>query len=126
MILTIAGHVEIDPTIVIIVASGDAHAEAFTFHPSTFSYVFKCAISFLMIESVPESGIGLVGQGALRHRVFQQCAVGKEDIHPPIVVVIKDRHAAAHRLQKVLDRSRRSRMFEIDFRERGDVGERHG
>src|ERR1041385_1609958 len=75
-----------------------------------------------MEEPIPEPRLDLVRRRALRHWIFQQSAVCKKQVHAAVVIVIKNRHTSAHRLEQILLRRRRSLMLEIDFRLRADVG----
>ena len=78
-----------------------------------------------MIEAIPKFGIPFVGSSAFGHWISKERTIRKEQIHPTVIVIIKDGHAATHRLEQILLRSRRSRMFEIDLAECSYVGERH-
>src|SRR5229473_7093469 len=125
MILAIAGYVKIYMPVVVIVARGHAHAITITFQPCAFSCIFKTAIGLLVIEAVPIFWVTLVGYRSLGHWIFQQRAVREKYIHATIIVIVKDRNAAAHRLKQVLDRRRRTGMFKIDLGQCGDVGKGH-
>src|SRR5689334_9180264 len=99
MVLAIAGNVKVDIAVIIVIGSGDSHAEALALQPGALSHIFKSSVGFLMIESIPESGIALVRRRAFGHWILQQGAVREKNIHAPIVVVIKNRNAATHCLQ---------------------------
>ena len=58
-----------------------------------------------------------------RHRIVELRAVREEDVEPAVVVVVEQRHAAAHRFDQVLVRGRRVRCARSRCRLVGDVGE---
>ena len=95
----ISRDVKIDETIIIIISCGHTEAVAAAFDASELGDICKSAIRFLMIESIPEAWVVLVWLVVGRHRIAESRAVCEIDIEASVVVVIKERHAAAHCLE---------------------------
>jgi hypothetical protein len=58
--------------------------------------------------------------------VFERGTVDQEDIHPTIIVVVENRHSAAHGFHDVALFSASTVEAEIDAGGAGDVGKGHG
>ena len=102
MVPAIAGDVKICIAVLIVIGDRDPHVIAVALQSCVFGHVFKRAIGFLVIKPVPELRIAFVRHCVFRHRVPQQGAIGEKDIHPPIVIVIKNRNSTTHCLQQIL------------------------
>ena len=99
MIPAITSNVKVDVAIVVVIGGGNPHRISFAFQSGALGHIFKCAVCFLVVEPVPKFGIAFVWHRVLRHRVLQQGSISEEDIHEPVVVVIKNRNAATHCLE---------------------------
>ena len=102
-------HVEIFEAVVVVVAHRDAHAVLVLRHAGESRLlrdIDERAVRSLVVQPVPECRVGLVRQLARGHRVVEPGAVRQEDVQPAVVVVVQQRHAAAHRLDQVLVRRR--------------------
>ena len=124
----VVGDVEVCEAVVVVVADRDAHAVVVLRHAGETGLlrdVDERAIRVLVIEAIPEVRVGLVGQFARRHRVVDLRAVGEEHVQAAVVVVVQQRHAAAHGLHQILVRRRGVAMCEVDAGRLRDVGESH-
>ena len=54
---------EIDPSIIVIVRGGNAHAEIHALNAGLLSYIGKCAVAVVAVKPVPIPGIALVHFG---------------------------------------------------------------
>ena len=106
-VAAVVGDVEIVEAVVVVVANGHAHAVAVLRHARDarlLADVDERAVGRLVIQPVPERGIGLVRLSFRWHRVVDLRAVGEEDVEASVVVVVQQRYATAHRLDQVLVR----------------------
>ena len=88
---SIACHVDVFETIIVVVTHRHTHRIVALRHPSEagfFRHIRECAVGVLMIKPVPKPAIGLVRKLAVRHRIVDLRAVGEEDVQPPIVVIV--------------------------------------
>src|SRR5581483_5816599 len=90
-----------------------------------FRDIGESAVGVLTVEPVPELWIGFVGQLAIRHGIVDFGAIGKEDVQPSVVVVIKKSDTSSHRLDQVLITGCRVLLLKLDFSGFGDVSELH-
>ena len=117
-------HVEVHPAVVVVVAGGHSHRVAFgPEQPRGGSHVGEGPVPAIAIQSIRETGRGLLGLGARGHGVEQPGAVREEDVQPPVVVVVEHGHAPAHGFDEVLLRRGGGLVLEVDSAGHGDVGE---
>ncbi len=104
-----AANEDVLEAVIIVIAHGDAQivADVFAKEPRFPGHVLERAVSFVAKQAVVERGADFLHLRQLR-------AVGEEDVHFAVVVVVEDGDAAGHRLHEVLPR----RQIVI-----GDVGE---
>src|ERR1700720_1790368 len=94
MVLPEAGYEKIVKAIVVIVTHGASHAPTDIVETRLVCHISKGAITIIVIESAARLAAGL-------HQI--DCKrVNEEDIEIAVVVVIEQRHPAAHRLNDVL------------------------
>src|SRR5688500_4675443 len=88
-----ARYINIDKTVVIVIAGRDSHTPATTAYTCLVVYVLKRAVTVIVIESTPGFLIGFHHVGSKRvNKVYVQIA---------IVVVIQEGHASTHRFDYV-------------------------
>ena len=125
---SIACHVDVFETIIVVVTHRHTHRIVALRHPSEagfFRHIRECAVGVLMIKPVPKPAIGLVRKLAVRHRIVDLRAVGEEDVQPPIVVIVQEGHASSHSFHQVFVGSCGVFVLEIDVRGPSDIGELH-
>ena len=83
-----AGHIDIVPAVIIVIANRYPHAPSDVTYPGMVRYVGKRSIAIVVIESASGFLSGL-------HHVHCQ-RIHEIDIQIAIVVVIKELHAATH------------------------------
>lgn len=79
-----------------------------------FGYIGEASAGVLAIETVPIGGI--IASEARRkvHRIFEPSAVDQKNVETAILVIVEQRHAAAHRLDQIFLRSRGVAVGEIE------------
>ena len=88
------GDVQIREAVAVIVANRDSHAIAAAGHAGFFSHVGERAVAIVAIERVAQR---------LRRSVkIALAAVDEINVHPAVVIVIKERAARATGLRQVL------------------------
>src|SRR4029077_14389076 len=109
--------VNVFESVVVVIADRHAHSVTILRHAGEsrfFGHIGEGAIGILVIQTIPELAIGLIGGLTFGHGVIDLCAIDKENVQPSIVVVIQERDASAHGLDQVLVRSGRVFVFEVD------------
>jgi hypothetical protein len=114
MIAAIPSHVQVFVTVIVIVADGHAHVIAGTGQSRLLGNVYKGSVRVLMVEPIPVCSARLPRYRARCRRVAQRGAAGKENVQPPIIVVVKQRSPRAHGLDQVLLRSVVCLAIEMD------------
>ena len=111
-VLSVIGHVQIFPSVVVVVA--DAHALPPTGGDKTSLHrdVRKRAVMIVAIEMICRSLVA--------GRSIDSCAIHDENVGPPVVVVIKNRYAGAGGLDDVLLRVHAAEH--VHHRQAGFVG----
>ena len=112
------GDVEVFPAIVVVVADG--HSEAPSAMPDA-RLGADVGESAVVIVVVKLAGMALAGA-----HVFQRGAVYQENVHPAVVVIVEDSHAAAHGFHDVALFSASTGEMEIDARGASDIREGYG
>src|SRR5579863_10376116 len=89
-----------------------------------------------MVKTVPIFGIVLLRNGALGCGIVNPCTVGKKDIQPAIIVIVKQGDARSHSFEKIFLAGRGSLVTEMNSellsgvekgaRSRGGLGRRPG
>ncbi len=97
-------------TVIVIVGDGYSHGIAFTGHAGFIGHVGERAVAIVSEQAVEILRTGFLERG---HR----CAVGKENVHAAVVVIVEDRHASEHqfRLVKLADSAITQLEFEPRF-----------
>src|SRR6266404_2090949 len=113
MVLPQARYEEIIKAIVIVVTHGNSHPPADIGEPGLVGNISKSAVAIIVIERA-------AGFATRLHQINGK-RVNEEEIRISVVVVIKQRDTAAHRLDDVL-LIRRGYVFESDPGARRDVG----
>ena len=112
--ISIIGHQQVSIAVVVVVPCGHAHAVARSPHTGAQGDVRKGAVTIVAEQPIPRLRCGLVQCFSVGLGILQRCAVHEKDVRPSIVVIIEDRHAAAHGLNQVLVRSRGVVELEVD------------
>ena len=89
-----AGHVDIIPAIVVVIANRYAHSPSDVTDPGLICYIGKGSVAIVVIKNA--SGFFLCF-----HHVYGQ-RVHQVNVQIAIIVVIKERHAATHRFNDIL------------------------
>ena len=84
-----AGDVEIFAAVVVVIAGGHAHAVAGSGEAGTLGNVFKGAVGFLMIDTVPILRASLGRERAFGHGIGDARAVDEEDVETAVVIAVK-------------------------------------
>ena len=86
---SIASHIEVHPTIAVVISGRGSHAKNAARHSSLIRYIRKRAVVVIVIERVL--------QRRLRRKKIRWATVDEINVHPTIVVVIKEEPATAAR-----------------------------
>src|SRR5581483_11479916 len=124
----VSGYVNVLESIVVIIPHRHSHVVVILRHSTDtgfFRDIGESAVGVLTVEPVPELWIGFVGQLAIRHGIVDFGAIGKEDVQPSVVVVIKKSDTSSHRLDQVLITGCRVLLLKLDFSSFGDISELH-
>ena len=106
--------VEVFPAVIVVIADGDAEAPAAMRDSGLRADVGESSVMIVVVE--------LAGMALARAYIVERGTVDQEDVHPAVVVVIKDRHAAAHGFHDVELFRASTGEVEIDAGGAGDVG----
>ena len=93
MIRAQAGHVDIVPAVIVVIADRHAHAPSDVADPGFVRHIGKRSVTVVVIEDAARFLLWL-------HHVHGQ-RVNEIDVQIAIVVVVKKRHTSAHRLYDV-------------------------
>ncbi len=93
MVGTYAGHIKVVEAVVIVVANRHAHPPPDIGHSRLVGDVGKRPVAIVMIEGAPGS--------LVRLEQFYGQRVDQKDVQIAVVVIIKERYSAAHRLDDV-------------------------
>ena len=110
---SVIGDVDIGEPIVVVIAGGHSHAVirfACEGESGFRGDVGERPIAILTVEPVPVGGLTPVEPPWELDRIFEGAAVDEEDIEQPVIVVVEERHSAAHGFDEVLLRGRRIAM----------------
>src|SRR5437667_12873223 len=94
MVLPQASHKQVVKTIIIVIAGGDSHSPAHVGETGLVGHVGKSPIAVVAIKSAASFTRGL-------HQIHCQ-RVNEKDIRIAVVIVVKKRNSATHRLIDVL------------------------
>src|ERR1051325_3844269 len=81
-IAPVARHIQVLPTIAVIIPGGHAHPESSASDPGLLRHVRKSAVVIITIERVPERFRGRIK--------IRWATVDEVDVHPPVVVIIEE------------------------------------
>ncbi len=112
-ILAVARDVQIRVAVIVVIACGYAHAViAFSRirEPRLFRHVRKTSIPVLPEQPVPIPGIASGKLFRRLHRIPQLTAIHQEHVKQPVIVIVKQRHTPAHRLDQMFLQRRRVLM----------------
>ena len=84
----VGGHKQVDVAVVVVITSGDAHAESTAGNAGFFRHVGEGAVVVVAIQGVAKRFLGLEEIG--------RPAVDQEDVHPAVVIVVEEGAAGAH------------------------------
>jgi hypothetical protein len=102
-----SGHEQIGASIVVVIGGGSPHAETLPAQTRFHGGVFERAISAIAIQPVPPSGVRLDQAGLAR-------AIGDEDVHQPVAIVIEGGHATRHGFNLMLLRGGPVLQYDIE------------
>ncbi len=88
-VLTVVRHVQIFPAVVVVIAHAHALAPTARREPSLHRHVGERAVMIVVVQ--------MIGRRLSRRKSFQRRAVDQKNIRPPVVVIVKNRHARASR-----------------------------
>ena len=92
-ILAVVRDVEVFPSVIVVVANADALPPSGCIQSGLDGYIAESAIVIIAIK--------MVGRTLACGEAFQRRAIHKEDVGPAVIVVVKDRGAAAGRFDNV-------------------------
>src|SRR5258708_9297476 len=110
-------NIKVFPAIIVVVADGGAKSPTAMREPSLGGHIGKSAVVVIVIE--------LARMALLCLQILQRGAVHQEDVHPPVVVVVKDCDSAAHGFHDVMFFRAAAGEVEIDAGGAGYVCKRH-
>src|SRR5579863_8035173 len=114
-----SGHIQIHKSIIVVIARGHAHCVADAGQACFLGNIGKGSVSVIAKEPVVETGIALLQR-------WNFCPVRKEDVQEPIIVVVEQRNAAGHGLDRVALRTDTVLQYKIDLRWANCVFEEDG
>ena len=89
----VGGHKQVDVAVVVVITSGDAHAESTAGNAGFFRHVGEGAVVVVAIQGVAKRFLGLEEIG--------RPAVHQVDVHPAVVVVVEEGTARAERFGEI-------------------------
>ena len=88
-VLTVVRHVQVFPAVVVVIAHAHALAPTARREPSLHRHVGERAVMIVVVQ--------MIGRRLSRRKSFQRRTVDQKNIRPPVVVIVKNRHARASR-----------------------------
>src|SRR5216684_4784454 len=110
-------NIKVFPSVIVVVGDGGAKSPAAMREPSLGGHIGKSAVVVIVIE--------LARMALPCLQILQRRAVHQEDVHPPVVVVVKDCDSAAHGFHDVMFFRAAAGEVEIDAGGAGYVCKRH-
>src|SRR5208337_3112638 len=104
-----AGHVEIDKSIIVVVAGGHSHRIADALQAGFFGYIGEGSVPVVAKEAVVVTGIALFQRRNGR-------TIGKENIQQTGVVVVEDGYSSHHGFKRIVLGTDAVLKFELDLR----------
>ncbi len=108
------GDVEVFPSVVVIIADCGAESPAATVQASFAGNIGEGSVVVVAVE--------LAGMAFPRAQIFERRSVHQKNIHPAVIVVIKDGDAPAHSFHDVSFFQASAREVKIDARGPCDIG----
>src|SRR5260370_27661620 len=103
-----AGDVEINESVVVIVACRYSHRITDALQAGFLSYIGKGAVPVVVEEPVRVTGIAFFEGRDGR-------AIGKEDVQPTVIVVVEERYSASHDFKRLPLRTDRGPELDADL-----------
>src|SRR5882757_6063083 len=109
----VCGHVQVFKSVIVVIADGDSHSVTYSVQPGFLSYVFECAVFFLVEKPIPILWARFFRNRPFGRGIAERSAVDHKNVQAPIVVVVKQGNAGSHGFDQVFSRGVRSDVLKI-------------
>jgi len=113
LVPAVCGHIQVFKSVIVVIADSDSHSVTCSVQPSSLSYVFECAVFFLVEKPIPILWARFLRDRPLGRGVAERSAVDHKNIQAPIVVGVKQGNAGSHRFDQVFSRGVRRDVLKI-------------